>query len=126
MSKSKPIPTFKAYDPREETLKSFAREYSERPKTLSEGIERWLPYGMWTCADGREVLFNRGYRPIWERRPGKAAQKANPGEWVDWIKQEWFFHVGEFGTTKKAERARAPVERALLDFLYGGPVRGSD
>ena len=29
-------------------------------------FQRWndLPYGMWTCADGREVLFNRFYEPI--------------------------------------------------------------
>jgi hypothetical protein len=25
------------------------------------------PYGMWTCADGSEVLFNRFYAPIAER-----------------------------------------------------------
>ena len=23
------------------------------------------PYGKWTCEDGREVLFNRRYKPIW-------------------------------------------------------------
>jgi hypothetical protein len=28
-----------------------------------------LPYGKWTCPDGREVLFNRFYEPIWQRHP---------------------------------------------------------
>jgi hypothetical protein len=50
------------------------------------------PYGQWTCADGREVLFNRGYAPILERRPGKLAKPARPGEWVGGIvKEKWFF-----------------------------------
>jgi len=26
-----------------------------------------LPYGKWICEDGREVLFNRDYTPIWQR-----------------------------------------------------------
>jgi hypothetical protein len=50
-----------------------------------------LPYGMWTCEDGREVLFNRWYQPIWERYPGKLATAADPNEWVPWSSQEWFF-----------------------------------
>jgi len=53
-------------------------EYAEQPKRLRDSIRRWLPYGMWTCADGRQVLFNRGYRAIWERLPGRAAEKAFP------------------------------------------------
>ena len=28
-----------------------------------------LPYGRWRCADGREVLFNRGYTPLWPPLP---------------------------------------------------------
>jgi len=35
----------------------------------AEMFKRWheLPYGMWTCADGRQVLFNRFYEPILQR-----------------------------------------------------------
>jgi hypothetical protein len=49
------------------------------------------PYGIWTCADGREVLFNRQYWPILERRPGEKAKPANPNEWIHWVEQDWFF-----------------------------------
>jgi hypothetical protein len=49
------------------------------------------PYGKWTCADGREVLFNRQYWPILERRPGEKAKPANPSEWVRWTSQDYFF-----------------------------------
>jgi hypothetical protein len=37
-----------------------------------------LPYGIWICADGREVLFNRAYSPIWQRSPGQLAEPADP------------------------------------------------
>jgi hypothetical protein len=49
------------------------------------------PYGKWTCADGREVLFNRGYKPILQRRPGLPAQSADPMEFVSYVEQEFFF-----------------------------------
>jgi hypothetical protein len=39
-----------------------------------------LPYGLWTCEDGREVLFNRFYEPLWERRPGEPAKAGDPHE----------------------------------------------
>jgi hypothetical protein len=50
-----------------------------------------LPYGKWTCADGREVLFNRNYKPIWERRPGGTTEPANSAERVKFVQQEWFY-----------------------------------
>jgi hypothetical protein len=51
-----------------------------------------LPYGRWTCSDGREVLFNREYRAIWERYPGPAvARRADIEEWVEYSEQHWFF-----------------------------------
>jgi hypothetical protein len=49
------------------------------------------PYGIWRCADRREVLFNRQYWPILERRPDEPVKPANPNEWVHWVAQDWFF-----------------------------------
>jgi hypothetical protein len=49
------------------------------------------PYGIWRCADGREVLFNRKYQPIWERLPDGTVRAADPGEWVPFVDQRWFF-----------------------------------
>lgn len=51
-----------------------------------------LPYGKWVCDDGREVLFNRDYQPIYERRPGRASREADSREWVEDIKQTEFFY----------------------------------
>ena len=46
---------------------------------------RLLPYGKWTCADGREVVFNREYQPIYQRKDGEFSH-ANRDEWVEGIK----------------------------------------
>ncbi len=53
-------------------------------------MKRTLPYGFWTCKDGRKVLFNRGYRPLLQRI-GNAVTPADPEERVDFEKQEWFY-----------------------------------
>jgi len=55
------------------------------------GLRHKLPYGKWTCAGGREVLFNRDYKPIWQRRLGGPTEAADPLEWVNFTKQEWFY-----------------------------------
>ena len=44
-----------------------------------------LPYGRWTLADGREVLFNAFHEPIWQRRLGSDATPADPHERVSGI-----------------------------------------
>jgi hypothetical protein len=67
------------------------RKLSERRIEYMKAV---LPYGMWTCADGRQVLFNRRYKPIWQRYPGHPATVAEVEEWVPWIRQEWFYHDG--------------------------------
>lgn len=53
-----------------------------------------LPYGIWTCADGREVLFNREYRAIWERLPDGTVREADPDEWVPFTTQLLYFQDG--------------------------------
>lgn len=49
-------------------------------------FQMWLPYGKWTCHNGREILFNRHYEPVWERKiidKDYIALRANPHEWVE-------------------------------------------
>jgi hypothetical protein len=52
------------------------------------------PYGIWTCADGRQILFNRDYVPILQRYPGQPCEPANPDEWVEFVEQRWFYKDG--------------------------------
>lgn len=50
------------------------------------------PYGVWTCRDGTEFLFNRRYRPILWREPGQAAQTA-PDGWVKNVATKYLWNV---------------------------------
>lgn len=60
-------------------------------KTLEEW-KRLCPYGVWTCHGGRQVMFNRMYWPILERRhKGALAVPAQSGEWVKYKTAEHFF-----------------------------------
>lgn len=62
-----------------------------------------LPYGIWRTSDGREVVFDRHYRPMWQRTPGNRSAAADPAEQVDFVAQRWFWT----GSTPKRERIAA-------------------
>lgn len=67
-------------------LARFAIEHSAR---------RMLPYGRWTCSDGRQVLFNREYQPIFQWQAGVYSY-ADRDEWVGTeevpiVKTEYFY-----------------------------------
>jgi hypothetical protein len=77
-----------------------------------------LPYGRYVASDGREILFNRSYHPIWERLPDGTVQRADPGEWIDWIRQGWF----GCGSMRYEKSAREAYRKVLRDFLDGKPL----
>lgn len=54
-----------------------------------------MPYGIWRCAGGRIVLFNRSYTPIFEKLPNAGIRRANPREYVKFVEQEWFSSLRE-------------------------------
>jgi hypothetical protein len=81
---------------------------------LTSGEVKHLPYGKWTCADGTEVLFNRGYNPIWERRPGEAAKAVKP-HWVKGIVKDEHFYTDDV-SPRRNEATYAECERILADF----------
>lgn len=84
--------------------------YADIEKMVSQ-----LPYGMWVCADGRVVIFNRNYSPIWERLPDGTVQRANPHEWIKWTRQSWF----DLGSARYERDARERLRKVLADFLDG-------
>ena len=73
-----------------------------------------LPYGLWTCADGREVLFNREYQPIYQRKNG-VLSPADPNEWVDYTSQRFFYSDRKARFSKTREK----IENLLEDFRQG-------
>lgn len=78
---------------------------------------RWneLPYGLWRCANGREVLFNRRYQPIYERYDGITVP-ALRDEWVRFTAQYWFYDDGTIPT-------RLRLERIVESFGNGDDMR---
>jgi hypothetical protein len=74
-----------------------------------------LPYGKWTCADGREVLFNRFYELIFQRNPGEQPSPADPHEWVRWTQQEWFYDDAT------PDRRKTTLGEAILE-TWGLPI----
>lgn len=53
-----------------------------------------LPYGKWKCADGREVLFNRDYCPIWDRSSDGLVVPIEPDTYVAHEDSEFYFGDG--------------------------------
>ncbi len=80
-----------------------------------------LPYGMWTCSDGREVLFNRDYEPIWERRPGEVARPADRGKQPARVGQQMFYSDSTAPWRDKESLRRC--ERVLADWGVTAPER---
>jgi hypothetical protein len=72
---------------------------------------RWacLPYGTWLTGEGRQILFNRFYEPIWQRLADGSTEPADPTEWVQSITdRRWFYHDGH------NEREKRVMARAAL------------
>ncbi len=84
---------------------------------VQQQMRQSLPYGKWTCADGREVLFNRHYKSIWQRAPGTPAEAANPDERVKFEKEDWFYD--DANPPWKIKATRLTCERVLVDWGVG-------
>ena len=52
-------------------------------------IRNYLPYGIYIC-DDCEVLFDRGYSPMYRRKNG-VVTAVNPNEWIKYTSQIWFY-----------------------------------
>jgi hypothetical protein len=82
------------------------------------------PYGVWVTADGAEILFDRGYRPRWHRRPGEAATPMLGNEWIKWNEQNYFFcGVIDMPLFKKLQKVEADFVAGLEIQL---PIRPLD
>ena len=66
--------------PRE--LRMLASHLARGEHKLAMCLLRRCPYGLWICADGRQVLHDRAYKPIWSRSADGIIEVADPDEWV--------------------------------------------
>lgn len=54
-----------------------------------------LPYGKWFCENGKEILFNRDYLPIWMKDKAGKVHQIEPDTWVeDIVRSEFYFDDG--------------------------------
>jgi len=105
----------------------------DRSKPLYACWKTCMPYGMYVCADGREVLFNRLYEPILQRRPGEGVSEIDRKEYVDSIRQGWLYGGGHWADAPyghRGVRCRKRLVEAVRAFKAGEPVepmlRGTD
>lgn len=120
-----------------------ARGYGEKKNlalfAIKHTARRSLPYGIWYCVGGREVIFNRDYQPIAQRVDGVVSY-ADRDEFVDAIEREVKFyddlhnpvaylvkHLGSIpqsGTdSNKSKKALLRCLKVLRDFTP--PEHGS-
>jgi hypothetical protein len=94
---------------------------SPRKPTKNEVMRRELPYGIWRENDGSEVLFNRGYNPIWRRRPDGSVRRVrdpigpNGKMWIHWVSQDHFFN--DACTPWHDAKSRKRCEAILREWL---------
>jgi hypothetical protein len=69
-------------------------------------------YGVWTCSGGREVLFDRSYRPMLSRMPGCGWISADPHEFISHIAGCQYI-----GAMKRLTPRAAPLPRAAAQQL---------
>lgn len=60
---------------------------------IEMAVRQTYPYGMWTCFDGKQYLFNREYQPILKKENGVLSH-CDRNEWVnnDTIKSVQYFY----------------------------------
>jgi hypothetical protein len=112
-----------AHARRQMAARQYVPDEPRRPRAADiEQMVSQLPYGQWTAGDGRVVIFNRRYTPIWERLPDGTVQRANPHEWVRWIEQSWF----DCGSARYEKNARERYRKVLQDFFDGKELVAKD
>jgi hypothetical protein len=77
-----------------------------------------LPYGIWTCGDGSEVLFNRDYEPLWRRLPDGTARPEEPDEGIEWVRMDPFYDDGT-PTRQRLKAGRDALRKWGLPIPHG-------
>lgn len=93
---------------------STGHQVIARPRVALRWFE--LPYGIWTCTSGREVLFNRDYSPIWSQEApvGREWVRAKRTEKVAFATELFFYGDADKGdAAKEAKAISALLERGL-------------
>lgn len=69
----------------------FEYKSPRTPLPLFIPMRLYLIYGVWTEADGAEVLFSRDYLPLWRIRQGKMPERLAPWLRIPHVAERWFW-----------------------------------
>jgi hypothetical protein len=101
---------------RQQPARNYLGAEPRRPRAADiEAMCAELPYGYWRDATGRLVVFNRRYRPLWQRLPDGTIERANPYEWIKFVEQRWF----NWGDARYEKTARERLRETLRKFFAG-------
>lgn len=86
----------------------FEVSYPRRPLPDFVPTRLWIPYGVWTLADGSRIAHSRDYLPLW-RVTDAGVERIEPWLWIGGIEHErWFFRdVGALDWLDRAAVARS-------------------
>jgi hypothetical protein len=97
-------------------LRGYIAAEPRRPKLADiEAMIAELPYGYWRDTTRRLVVFNRRYRPLWQRMPTGEIERADANEWVSFVEQRWF----DFTDVRYEKSARERLRQILREFFSG-------
>ena len=98
------------------TNEELSEEITERFEDYVE-ILGTKPYGMYTRADGSQVLFNRHYEPMLQRdAEGNNVHKVSG--WLDDVKKQQYFYYD--GNPPDISPTTSEVcDRAFVRFIHG-------
>jgi hypothetical protein len=113
---NRPAPLNAEHARRELAAHQFIPAEPRRPRAADiEAMCAELPYGYWRDANDRLIIFNRRYRPLWQRLPDGTINRAKPGEWIKFIEQQWF----NWSDARYEKTARERLRQILQDFFAG-------
>jgi hypothetical protein len=74
-------------------------------------VSPW-PYGEWKTSNGDQVLFNRGYAPLWIKHKDGSVERADPRAWINGIvKQRHFWFDWEH--PNRCQKTRKKLDKIL-------------
>jgi hypothetical protein len=88
-------------------------------------LRRWeYPYGIWTTAEGREILFNRYYEPIYQRnlQSNLHPTSADMNEWVKNIVSTRHFYNDQMAANTRPRSLITKLEHIKRAFMRGEAV----
>ena len=67
------------------------------------------PYVTWVDPDGREIMADRRYKPMWQRMPRGSATPATPSEWTQSTRHAYLWGPGPTTMRQSIAAGRAAL-----------------